>query len=86
VTVWVVRHGDDLYVRSWRGRTAAWFRGAQDRREGQIWARGVDKEVLFIAADGVNDHIDAAYRWTYRQAARYPARCCSGDTASKTRP
>jgi len=48
VTVWVVRHGVDLYVRSWRGRTAAWFRGAQDRREGHIQAGGVDKEVLFI--------------------------------------
>jgi hypothetical protein len=22
VTIWVVRHGDDLYIRSWRGRTA----------------------------------------------------------------
>ena len=28
VTIWVVRHGDDLYVRAWRGRTATWFRGA----------------------------------------------------------
>jgi hypothetical protein len=24
VTIWVVRHGDDLYVRSVNGRTAAW--------------------------------------------------------------
>ncbi len=38
VTIRVVRHGDDLYVRSWRGRTGAWFRGAQDGREGHISA------------------------------------------------
>ncbi len=25
VTIWVVRLGDDLYVRSVNGRTAAWF-------------------------------------------------------------
>jgi hypothetical protein len=31
-TIWVVRHGDDLYVRSVNGRDAAWFRGAQARR------------------------------------------------------
>ena len=29
VTIWVVRLGDDLYVRSVNGRTAAWFRGTQ---------------------------------------------------------
>jgi len=29
VTIWVVRHGDDLYVRSVNGRTSSWFRGAQ---------------------------------------------------------
>ena len=40
VTIWVVRHGDDLYVRSWRGRTSTWFRGAQDRHEGHIRAGG----------------------------------------------
>lgn len=27
VIVWLVRQGDDLYVRSVNGRGAAWFRG-----------------------------------------------------------
>ena len=31
VTIWVVRIGDDLYVRSYRGRGGAWFRGTQVR-------------------------------------------------------
>lgn len=71
VTIWVVRHGDDLYVRSAYGRTSAWFRGTQARHEGRIHAGGVDKDVRFVAADGdVNDAIDAAYRAKYR---RYPA-------------
>jgi hypothetical protein len=28
VTIWVVRHGDDIYVRSLNGRGSSWFRGA----------------------------------------------------------
>jgi hypothetical protein len=65
VTIWVVRHGDDLYVRSWRGRTSAWFRGSQDRHEGHIRAGGVEKDVVFAEVDDVNDEIDAAYRAKY---------------------
>src|SRR5690606_17032587 len=34
VTIWVVRVGDDLYVRSYRGRGGVWFRAAQMRHEG----------------------------------------------------
>jgi hypothetical protein len=65
VTIWVVRHGDDLYVRSWRGRTSTWFRGSPDRHEGHIRAGGVDKDVVFAEVDDVNDEIDASYRAKY---------------------
>jgi hypothetical protein len=34
VTIWVVRLGDDLYIRSVYGRTPSWFRAAQVRHEG----------------------------------------------------
>jgi hypothetical protein len=47
VTIWVVRHGDDLYVRSWRGPDSAWFRGTQDRHEGHVRAGGVERDVAF---------------------------------------
>jgi hypothetical protein len=33
VTIWVVRVGDDLYVRSVNGRTADWFRWTQARHK-----------------------------------------------------
>lgn len=70
VTIWVVRHGDDLYVRSVNGRTAAWFRGVQVRHEGHIQAGDVDKDVTFVDADpGINDQLDAAYRTKYRSYA-----------------
>jgi hypothetical protein len=72
VTVWVVRLGDGLYVRSYKGSAAAWFRGAQARPEGHIRAGGVDKDVAFVDADhGIDDDLDAAYRAKYR---RYGAR------------
>jgi hypothetical protein len=70
VTVWVVRHGDDLYVRSVNGRTGAWFRGTQVRHEGHIQAGGIDTDVTFVDADpDLNDQIDAAYRTKYRRYA-----------------
>lgn len=74
VTIWVVRLGDDLYVRSYRGRGGAWFRAAQVRHEGRIQAGGVEKDVAFVEESdpGINDQIDAAYRTKYRHhAARY---------------
>ena len=69
VTIWVVRHGDDLYVRSVNGRTSSWFRGVQARHEGHIRAGGLDKDVDFVETDDANDEIDAAYRSKYRRYA-----------------
>jgi hypothetical protein len=69
-TIWVVRLGDDLYVQSVNGRTAAWFRGTQVRHEGRIRAGGVERDVTFVDADDdVSAQIDAVYRSKYRRYA-----------------
>jgi len=66
VTIWVVRLGDEVYVRSVYGRTSHWFRGIEDRHEGHIRAGGVDKDVRFVdAGDDLNDEIETAYRTKY---------------------
>jgi hypothetical protein len=68
VTIWVVRHGDALYVRAGAGRASAWFRNVQARRDGRIQSAGVDKEVFFEDAQAdttVNDGVDAAFRGKY---------------------
>jgi hypothetical protein len=69
-TIWVVRHGDDLYVRSVNGRTSAWFRGTQANHEGHIQAGGVSKDVtLADPGDDIGDDLDGAYRDKYRRYA-----------------
>ena len=69
--IWVVRVGDDLYVRSVNGRTSDWFRGVQTRQEGRIRAGGVEKDVAFVEESDpmVSDQIDAAYEAKYRRYA-----------------
>jgi hypothetical protein len=71
VTIWVVRLGDDLYVRSVNGPTAGWFRGTQTRHEGHIQSGGVDKDVAFeeVLEAEIIDQIDDAYRTKYRKYA-----------------
>jgi hypothetical protein len=71
VIIWVVRLGDDLYVRSVNGRTSAWFRGVQSRFEGRIKAGGVERDVSFVEVPdaNLNAQIDAAYATKYRRYA-----------------
>jgi hypothetical protein len=71
MTIWVVRLGDELYVRSVNGRTSDWFRGVQTRHEGHIRAGGVGKDVTFVEEPdaNINDQIDAAYATKYRRYA-----------------
>jgi hypothetical protein len=70
VTVWAVRHGDDVYVRSVRGRSGHWFLGTQERHEGRIRVGSVQQDVTFIDADHhIDDEVDAAYRAKYRRYA-----------------
>ena len=68
-TIWVVRVGDDLYVRSYRGRNGSWFRSVRQRPEGRIRAAGLTRDVAFQEPDDA-DHpaIDHAYQTKY---ARY---------------
>jgi hypothetical protein len=83
VTIWIVRDGDELYVRSVNGAGAAWLRGTRARHEGHIKAGGVEKEVTFMDVDrDIDDRIDAAYRTKYR---RYAASIISAITSPEAR-
>jgi hypothetical protein len=86
VTIWVVRLGDDLYVRSVNGRASAWFRGTQVCHEGHIQAGGVDKDVTFVEETdpGINDRIDAAYLKKYHRYPQYVAPMVTPDVQAAT--
>jgi len=71
VTMWVVRAGDDLYVRSVNGRSSSWFRGAQACHEARIRAGGIERDVRLLETDDVDDEVDAAYQAKYGR--RYPS-------------
>jgi hypothetical protein len=69
VTIWVVRVGEELYVRAYRGRETAWFRQTQRQHAGRLVAGGVTKEVTLEDASSdetLNQEIDAAYQSKYR--------------------
>ena len=66
VTTWVVRVGDDLYVRSAYGAENPWFRRATTSGIGRIRADGVERDVTFSEADpNVQTTIDTAYHAKY---------------------
>jgi hypothetical protein len=86
-TIWVVRVGDDLYVRSVNGRTSGWFRGTQVRREGRIRAGGVEQDVSFVQVDDSDlaDRIDDEYRTKYeRYAANIVGHTVTAEARSAT--
>ena len=86
VIIWVVRRGDELYVRSVNGRTSAWFRGVVVRYEGRIWAGGVMKDVTFVEEHDpeLNDQIDAAYLAKYGRYPQYVAPMVTAEVRSTT--
>lgn len=66
VTIWVVRVGDDLYVRSAYGATNPWFRRALASGTGRIRAGGIEQDVTFAdTASDAHPGIDAAYHAKY---------------------
>ena len=74
--VWIVRHGNAVYVRSVNGTTAAWYRGVQTCHEGELSAGRLRRRVVFVEAgthagegSGLDDALDAAYRGKYGRSS-----------------
>ena len=66
VTIWGVRSGDDIYIRSAYGPDNAWFRSAKTRGTGRIRAGGIERDVRFVdPPTGLHPSIDAAYHAKY---------------------
>ena len=66
VRIWVVRVGDELYVRSAYGPENGWYRRALASGEGRIRAGGLERDVTFEASDrSLDAEVDRAYHVKY---------------------
>ncbi|MEQ0564239.1 DUF2255 family protein [Amycolatopsis sp. NEAU-NG30] len=71
VPIWVVRVGDELFVRSYRGTQGGWYRHATRLARGRIRAGGVEHAVGFVPAE-TSAAVDDAYRAKYGRYAGGP--------------
>jgi hypothetical protein len=66
VTMWVIRAGTEVYVRSAYGPDNPWYRRAKASGAGRIRAGGVERDVTFAdACPDAHPAIDAAYHAKY---------------------
>jgi hypothetical protein len=80
--MWVVRRGDDLFVRSAGGPDRPWYRHALDSDGGRVRAGGVEADVTFEdAASGPNDAIDHEYHAKYDRFGPGPVGHVTGAAA-----
>jgi hypothetical protein len=84
VIIWMVTHGNELYVRSVNGSDAAWFKGVRLLDQGHISAGSVDRDVTFIRADDVDDVLDTAYRSKYGSMPGAVARITRAEARTTT--
>ena len=66
--IWVVRVGDELYIRSAFGTAGGWYRHAMSKRAARIRADGVEADISLqpIGDSGTNDLVRRAYEAKYR--------------------
>ncbi len=85
-TIWVVRVGDDLYVRSYRGAAGRWYRQALQSHQGRIRASGVERDITFVeVADNDSGAVDDAYRHKYGRSSYVDAMMTEAAAATTLR-
>lgn len=72
-TVWIVRVGDQLYLRSVNGPDGAWYHLTRASHQGRIEACGVVRDVTWVDVDAagqpdVDPAVDAEYARKYQGA------------------
>jgi hypothetical protein len=67
--IWVVRHGEDLYIRSYRAATGAWYRAARRSGRARIRAAGIELDVVVTPHAGDRAALDTAYRTKYGRSS-----------------
>lgn len=85
VTIWVVRTGDQIYVRSAHGTENPWYRRALATGIGRIRAGGVEIDVALTSADDADQAaIDSAYHAKYDRYGATIVNTVVGPSAART--
>ena len=86
VPAWVVRVGEKLYVRSYRGPSGGWYRRVRFSRNGRIRAGTDEFRVRFseVAAPELRAQIDEAYRVKYGCYGSRYLTAMTSDSAAET--
>jgi len=72
VPIWVVRVGEELFIRSWRGANGSWYRNARLTHDARISSGGLEKDVsLAEVGDHMSPAVDTAYRAKYGRYSGY---------------
>lgn len=83
VPIWVVRVGDDLYIRSYHGPGGSWYRQARRHPYAHLRATGVALRVHLEQVGAGVPGVDEAY-WTKYGRGGYGAAMTTPDAAATT--
>ena len=85
VTIWIVRVGNEVYVRSFRGERGRWYRAFRDDPRASLIYGGGEIEVRGepITDKSANESVDAAYLEKYR-TSQYAGSMVTPEVASTT--
>lgn len=86
VPIWVVRVGDAVYVRSYRGHDSDWYRHVTRAGHGRVRAGGVTADVAVVEVDDpdLRASIDVAYRTKYGRFPSYVTPMLAPDARATT--
>jgi hypothetical protein len=81
--IWVVRVGDDVYVRTWHRRETGWFGRAVRTGRARITVPGVEADVAVEDVGAVRRaEVDDAYRDKYGRYGRSTVDAMVGEAAA----
>jgi hypothetical protein len=83
-TIWLVRVGDDLFIRSYRGPGGGWYRAATRTGRGRVSVGAIGHDVAFEPAPDVDRAaVDDAYGAKYGRSS-YVNAMVTNDAAATT--
>jgi hypothetical protein len=85
VPIWVVRAGDDIYIRSYQGTGGAWHRHARRQGNAHVSLAGLARDVTAEpACQSLRGPVDAAYQAKYASYGHRYVTAMTSDSAAGT--